>query len=84
MLFANTTFNLSGFKLMISCSTVPGPPELPRDCDVHNHTTMGLSVTCSAGFGAGLRQEFHLEVRDRESGELLQNQTSDDPNFTIK
>jgi len=22
-----------------------GPPELPRDCDVHNHTTMGLAVT---------------------------------------
>jgi hypothetical protein len=38
----------------------------------------------SAGFGGGLRQLFHMEVRDRESGELLQNQTSEDPNFTIK
>jgi hypothetical protein len=45
---------------------------------------MGLSVTCSAGFGGGLRQQFHIEVRDRESGELIQNQTSDEPVFTIK
>ena len=38
----------------------------------------------SAGFGGGLRQDFHMEVRDRETGELIQNQTSDQPAFTIK
>ena len=60
-----------------------GPPDPPQNCDVHNHTTQGLSVTCSIGFGGGLEQTFHMEVRDRDSGYLLQNLSNIQPIFTI-
>ncbi len=61
-----------------------GPPEAPFDCDVHNQTALDLTVTCSAGFGGGLAQVFHLEVRDRESGELRLNETNSAPVFKIR
>ncbi|TRY71980.1 hypothetical protein TCAL_09961, partial [Tigriopus californicus] len=61
-----------------------GPPEAPHECDVHNHTTRDLTVSCVPGFGGGLRQSFHLEVRDRTTGILLQNQTADQPSFKVK
>ena len=61
---------------------------------MHNHTNTDLSVTCSGGGGADDgssvpsdlldRLRFHLEVRDRETGKLLQNQSSDRPEFTIR
>lgn len=60
-----------------------GPPDPPQNCDVHNHTTQGLSVTCSVGFGGGLEQTFHMEVRDRDSGYLLQNLSDVQPIFTV-
>jgi hypothetical protein len=60
-----------------------GPPDPPKNCDVHNHTTQGLSVTCSRGFGGGLEQTFHMEVRDRDTGHLLQNLSNMDPIFTV-
>jgi len=61
-----------------------GPPDPPQNCDVHNHTTQGLSVTCTRGFGGGLEQTFHMEVRDRDSGHLLQNlSNSASPIFTV-
>jgi hypothetical protein len=56
---------------MLNCLTV----ELLIDANV---------LDSSAGFGGGLRQDFHMEVRDRETGELIQNQTSDQPAFTIE
>lgn len=61
-----------------------GPPEAPHECDVHNHTTRDLTVSCLPGFAGGLRQSFHLEVRDRTTGTLLQNQTADQPSFKVK
>jgi hypothetical protein len=62
---------------------------------VHNHTNEDLSVTCKAGFdggggggedvsGRGRGQRFHLEVRDRETGRLVQNQSSNTPEFTVR
>ena len=64
-------------------SFISGPPDPPQNCDVHNHTTQGLSVTCSVGFGGGLEQTFHMEVRGRESGYLLQNLSNIQPVFTV-
>lgn len=61
-----------------------GPPDAPENCDVHNHTTQGLSVTCQRGFGGGLEQTFHMEVRDRHSGHLLQNLSKTEPIFTVR
>ena len=63
---------------------VAGPPDAPENCDVHNHTTQGLSVTCQRGFGGGLEQTFHMEVRDRHSGHLLQNLSKTEPIFTVR
>ena len=61
-----------------------GPPDAPENCDVHNHTTQGLSVTCQRGFGGGLEQTFHMEVRERHSGHLLQNLSKTEPIFTVR
>lgn len=65
-----------------------GPPEVPRECDVRNHTVKSLAVACSkVGFAGGDQNEkqlFHLEVRDRETGELVSNQTAEEPDFTIR
>ena len=77
------------YKFLLTVSStrdffVAGPPDAPENCDVHNHTTQGLSVTCQRGFGGGLEQTFHMEVRDRHSGHLLQNLSKTEPIFTVR
>ena len=50
-------------------------------CNLHNQTGNSLLVLC-----AGDTQDmgvFHLEVRDRATGELVQNLTSDTPRFLV-
>ena len=65
-----------------------GPPKVPAGCDVHNRTQESSVVSCSKiRFGGGDQSEkqyFHMEVEDQQSGELLQNQTSSKPIFTIR
>ena len=46
--------------------SISGPPSAPSDCDVHNHTSTELGVTCATpGFDGGdaSGHTFHLEVR---------------------
>ena len=65
-----------------------GPPTAPAGCDVHNRTQKSSIVSCTRiRFGGGDQSEkqyFHMEVKDQQSRELLQNQTSSTPIFTIR
>ena len=49
-------------------------------------TNADVIYECSSrGFGGGLEQTFHMEVRDRDSGHLLQNlSNSASPIFTVR
>ena len=49
-------------------------------------TSADVIYECSSrGFGGGLEQTFHMEVRDRDSGHLLQNlSNSASPIFTVR
>ena len=68
--------------------SISGPPKAPAGCDVHNRTLKSSIVSCSKiRFGGGDQNEkqyFHMEVKDQQSGALLQNQTSSKPIFTIR
>nr|XP_050852390.1 synaptogenesis protein syg-2-like isoform X2 [Vespula vulgaris] len=61
-----------------------GKPESPYNCTLTNQTTQSLSVECTAGFDGGQPQHFFLEVFDQETGLLRANETSDNPQFTVK
>ena len=50
-----------------------GPPERPVNCSVVNQTTESLVVECLPGFDGGLRQLFHMEVTDLQTGQLIAN-----------
>lgn len=41
-------------------------------------------MECTAGFDGGQPQHFFLEVFDQETGLLRANETSDNPQFTVK
>ena len=82
-LFVIIFHNVNVFVYFIS-----GPPKAPAGCDVHNRTVKSSVVSCSKiRFGGGDQSEkqyFHMEVKDQQSGELLQNQTNSNPIFTIR
>ena len=50
-------------------------------CSLHNQTGHSLLVLCSGQVSRS--QVYHLEVRDKSSGELVQNITSDNPSFLV-
>ena len=53
-------------------------------CSLHNQTGHSLLVLCSGAPGqVPGGQVYHLEVRDKSSGELVQNITSDRPRFLV-
>lgn len=60
-----------------------GPPGAPTNCSVVNRTTDSLEVACEPGFHGGLRQIFHLELIDLETGQILANDTADLPEFQV-
>ncbi|KAK6638837.1 hypothetical protein RUM43_007106 [Polyplax serrata] len=41
-----------------------GVPEPPKECQLKNHTSGGLQVTCVPGYDGGLQQHFMLEVEE--------------------
>ena len=51
-------------------------------CSLHNQTGHSLLVLCSGDSGQH-GQVYHLEVRDKISGELVQNITNDKPRFIV-
>ena len=51
------------------------------ECNLHNQTGHSLLVLCSGDVKHS--QVYHLEVRDKSSGELLQNITSEKPRFMV-
>ena len=53
----------------------------PLECTLQNQTGSSLLVLCS-GF-LEKNHMFHLEVRDKSSGELVQNLTSGTPRFIV-
>ena len=51
------------------------------ECQLHNQTGHSLLVMCSGD--AKSNQVYHLEVRDKSTGALVQNITSDLPRFLV-
>ena len=51
------------------------------ECQLHNQTGHSLLVLCSGDTKAN--QVYHLEVRDKSSGALVQNITSELPSFLV-
>ena len=52
-------------------------------CSLHNQTGQSLLVLCRPAAHLATSQVYHLEVRDKSSGELVQNITSDRPRFLV-
>ena len=50
-------------------------------CSLHNQTGHSLLVLCSGPVSGS--QVYHLEVRDKSSGQLVQNITADKPSFLV-
>ena len=50
-------------------------------CSLHNQTGHSLLVLCSGQVSRS--QVYHLEVRDKSSGQLVQNITADKPSFLV-
>ena len=50
-------------------------------CSLHNQTGHSLLVLCSGEVSRS--QVYHLEVRDKSSGQLVQNITADKPRFLV-
>ena len=51
------------------------------ECSLHNQTGHSLLVLCSGQVSRS--QVYHLEVRDKSSGQLVQNITADNPSFLV-
>ena len=51
------------------------------ECSLHNQTGHSLLVLCSGQVSRS--QVYHLEVRDKSSGQLVQNITADKPSFLV-
>ncbi|KAF2355771.1 CD80-like immunoglobulin C2-set [Trinorchestia longiramus] len=58
----------------------PGPP---NECKVTNMTPSSVAVTCRAGYGGGLPQTFHMEVRSGEPSVLQANVSAVQPTFQV-
>ena len=76
----------------MSSRALPPPFYVMKISKKHNFITplpptiSDVIYECSSrGFGGGLEQTFHMEVRDRDSGHLLQNlSNSASPIFTVR
>ena len=60
-----------------------GPPDPLSNCSVINFKEMSMHVKCSTGFDGGLPATYWLEAFLSETGELVVNESSNQPNFIL-
>lgn len=59
-------------------------PDPVKNCTAFNVTSSSLQVQCLAGKNGGIPQQFHVEVVDLSSKELLVNVSFKMPEFLLK
>ncbi|XP_031621517.1 synaptogenesis protein syg-2 [Contarinia nasturtii] len=61
-----------------------GKPDSPYNCTLVNQTSEGLEVDCNEGFDGGQRQWFRMEIIDQQTGILIANLSSFQPEFDVR
>lgn len=69
------------FMALCASTELPDPV---KNCTAFNITSSSLQVQCLAGKNGGIPQQFHVEVVEQQSRELLVNVSFKMPEFLLK